>query len=124
MTDPKPTRGVPELSAEAKTDLRERMRAVRPSDPDATSGSLRQLRRIRALTQTQLAETIGAEQDRISRLERRADLRISTLRDYVAGLGGTLRLVAEFPDREPYTIELPERERPVRRPGRPKPTIK
>jgi len=45
-------------------------------------------------------------QENVSRLERRADLLLSTLSSYVAAMGGRLRLVAEFPNRRPVAIVL------------------
>ena len=68
--------------------------------------TLRDLRQARHLTQERLAELMGVEQESVSRLERRADLLLSTLGSYVAAMGGTLRLVAEFPDRAPVAIAL------------------
>jgi DNA-binding XRE family transcriptional regulator len=68
--------------------------------------TLRDLRRAQHLTQERLAELMGVEQENVSRLERRADLLLSTLSSYVAAMGGKLRLVAEFPDRHPVTIAL------------------
>jgi hypothetical protein len=53
-----------------------------------------------------MAALMGVEQENVSRLERRADLLLSTLSSYVAAMGGTLRLVAEFPDRRPVAIAL------------------
>jgi hypothetical protein len=44
-----------------------------------------------------VAALMGIEQENVSRLERRADLLLSTLSSYVAAMGGKLRLVAEFP---------------------------
>jgi hypothetical protein len=38
------------------------------------------------------------EQAAISKLERREDMYVSTLREYVKALGGELKLVASFPD--------------------------
>lgn len=55
-------------------------------------------------TQKQMAETLGVRQDSISRLENRSDMLLSTLRRYVEGMGGTLALVAQFPDRPPMVI--------------------
>lgn len=66
--------------------------------------SLRALRQALQLTQERLAEALGIGQDGVSRLERRSDLLISTLRDYVESMGGTLSLVAEFPDRKPVVL--------------------
>ena len=41
----------------------------------------------------------------ISRLEKRSDMLLSTLRHYVEGMGGRLELVAQFPDRPPMVID-------------------
>lgn len=66
--------------------------------------TLRDLRQARALTQKRMSELLGVEQENVSRLERRSDLLLSTLKSYVAAMGGSLRLVAEFPDRPPVTL--------------------
>ena len=66
--------------------------------------SLQELRRARKLTQVRMAKKLKVGQESISRLEKRTDLHISTLRHYVEAMGGSLSLVARFPDREP--IEL------------------
>ena len=68
--------------------------------------TLRDLRRAQHLTQVQLAEVLGIEQDNVSRLERRADMLLSTMSSYVKAMGGNLKLIAEFPDRSPVTIRL------------------
>jgi len=56
------------------------------------------LRKKKGLTQTELAERIGMSQSDLSKFERRADVRISTLRAYIAALGGNL--VIECRDRD------------------------
>ena len=68
--------------------------------------TLRDMRVAQNLTQTRMAELMGVEQENVSRLERRADLLLSTLGGYVAAMGGTLRRVAEFPGRRPVAITL------------------
>jgi transcriptional regulator with XRE-family HTH domain len=68
--------------------------------------TLRDLRQAEHLTQERMAELMGVEQENVSRLERRADLLLSTLSSYVAAMGGKLRLIAEFPNREPVAIAL------------------
>ena len=68
--------------------------------------TLRDLRQAQHLTQERMAELMGVEQENVSRLERRADLLLSTLSSYVAAMGGRLRLVAEFPNRHPVSIAL------------------
>lgn len=57
-----------------------------------------ELRRKRDLSQKVLADRLGVSQPTVSQLERAKDARISTLADYVEGLGGHLRIVAEFPE--------------------------
>lgn len=66
--------------------------------------TLRDLRRARDQTQARVAETLGINQENVSRLEQRSDLLISTLSGYVEAMGGKLNLVAEFPDRPPITL--------------------
>lgn len=66
--------------------------------------TLRDLRKARALTQARMAEELGITQDGVSRLEKRSDLLLSTLRKTVEAMGGRLSLVAEFPDRAPVVL--------------------
>jgi DNA-binding XRE family transcriptional regulator len=66
--------------------------------------TLRELRTARQLTQVRMAKTLGITQDSVSRLERRSDLLLSTLRKTVEAMGGHLSLVAEFPDRAPVVL--------------------
>ena len=49
-------------------------------------------------------EALGITQDSVSRLEQRSDLLLSTLRNYVEALGGSLSLIAEFPDHDPVVL--------------------
>jgi DNA-binding XRE family transcriptional regulator len=66
--------------------------------------TLRELRHARKLTQVRMAKTLGITQDSVSRLEKRSDLLLSTLRKTVQAMGGNLSLVAEFPDRAPVVL--------------------
>ena len=66
--------------------------------------TLRDLRKAHELTQTRMAEALHISQDGVSRIEKRGDFLLSTLRSYVEAMGGQLRLVAEFPNRKPVTI--------------------
>lgn len=75
---------------------------------EARAGNLATLKDLRqAVEQTQqdLAATLGVGQDTISRLEKRSDMLLSTLRRYVEAMGGKLELVAQFPDRPPMVID-------------------
>ncbi len=66
--------------------------------------TLRQLRQACRLTQQKVAKSLRIGQEGVSKIERRSDLLISTLRDYVQAMGGQLSLVVEFPDREPVVL--------------------
>ncbi len=67
--------------------------------------TLKDLRLAAEQTQDELAAALGVGQDTISRLERRSDMLLSTLRQYVEGMGGTLQLVAKFPNRPAVVID-------------------
>jgi DNA-binding XRE family transcriptional regulator len=66
--------------------------------------TLQELRRARKITQVHLAKALGISQDGVSRLEKRSDLLLSTMRKSVEAMGGNLSLVAEFPDRKPVLL--------------------
>jgi|TARA_R100000687_G_C6453277_1_gene166347 DNA-binding XRE family transcriptional regulator len=66
--------------------------------------SLRDLRKALNLTQDHVAETLNIGQDSVSRLEQRSDLLLSTLGNYVSAMGGSIELIARFPDRPPVTL--------------------
>lgn len=68
--------------------------------------TLRDLRTVQHLTQARLAELLGVEQDSVSRMERRTDMLLSTMTSFVEAMGGKLSLIAEFPNRRPYTVKL------------------
>jgi DNA-binding XRE family transcriptional regulator len=59
---------------------------------------LRELRQARELSQEELAEVLGLNQATISKLERRTDMYLSSLRRFVEAMGGELEITANFPD--------------------------
>ena len=59
---------------------------------------LEKLRSARELTQTDMAELLGVNQSAVSKIERRSDMYLSTLRNYVSAMGGTLQIQAVFPE--------------------------
>ena len=77
---------------------------VRAAELIAEEMTLRELRHARKLTQVRMAKTLGITQDSVSRLEKRSDLLLSTLRKTIRAMGGNLSLVAQFPDREPVVL--------------------
>jgi transcriptional regulator with XRE-family HTH domain len=66
--------------------------------------NLREMRRLRKVTQARLSKKLKIGQEGVSRIEKRTDLYLSTLRSYVEGLGGKLSLTVEFPDRAPVVL--------------------
>ena len=84
----------------------ERRRKIeeRAAELIAEEMTLRELRKARKLTQASVARELGISQDAISRLEQRSDLLLSTLRRTVEAMGGSLSLVARFPDRPPVEL--------------------
>lgn len=80
------------MSAESRARSQERANRYREEM------ALDELREARKLTQEALAEILNVKQSAISKLERRADMYVSTLRNVVKGMGGELKIEAVFPD--------------------------
>lgn len=77
---------------------------ARASQLMAEEMTLRQLRQARKYTQKKVAKSLHIGQEGVSRIEKRSDLLISTLRSYVKAMGGELSLLVEFPDRSPVVL--------------------
>ena len=60
--------------------------------------TLHQLREARQLTQVNLAQTLHINQGAVSMMEKRTDMYVSTLRNYIEAMGGELKITAEFPE--------------------------
>ena len=80
------------LSPEAQS------RAAAHAEAMLVEMQLQELRKARHVTQVEVARSMRVEQASVSKLERREDMYVSTLREYVKALGGELKLVASFPD--------------------------
>ena len=74
--------------------------------------SLADLRKALKLTQVEVAQRLAKGQEVVSRLEKRSDLLISTVRDYVHSLGGELELVARFGEGRAVRIQPGPRAAP------------
>lgn len=61
---------------------------------------LQELRQAHQMSQERMATILNTKQANISRIERRTDMYISTLRSYIEAMGGQLDIVARFPDGE------------------------
>jgi predicted transcriptional regulator len=79
-----------EMSAERRDRVEREVERIR-------SAPLYQLRKALSLTQEQLAQELGIGQAAVSRLERRPDMYLSTLRRFVEAMGGELEIRARFP---------------------------
>ena len=66
--------------------------------------TLQEVRKSAGLTQARVSETLNMPQSNISRLEKSSDMLISTLREYVEAIGGTLNLTVELPDQPPVVL--------------------
>lgn len=56
------------------------------------------IRSSRGMSQEMLAKALHIKQPNVAKLEKRADMRISTLRSAIEAMGGALDIVARFPD--------------------------
>lgn len=72
---------------------------ARAAELIAEEMTLRDLRKAMRTSQTKIAKLLGTNQAGVSKLERRADMLLSTLRAYVEAMGGRLVLVADLPGR-------------------------
>ena len=78
---------------------------------------LQELRQARAMSQQELAEVLGLNQATVSKLERRTDMYLSSLRRFVQAMGGELEISASFPDgkvRIQLLEDLEEAKKPVK----------
>ena len=62
--------------------------------------ALQELRRSLDLTQEEVARILNIKQASVSKLEKQEDMYISTLNQFIIALGGSLKLVATFADKE------------------------
>ena len=101
---PSSGRKVNEPMAKNIKDLQAKMSPASRARSEATAErliremALDELRAARALTQEHLSTILGVRQSAISKLERRADMYVSTLRHFIEAMGGQLEIRAVFPD--------------------------
>ncbi|MFT3882838.1 MAG: type II toxin-antitoxin system RelE/ParE family toxin [Gemmatales bacterium] len=77
---------------------------VRASELIAAETTLRELRKVHHRSQHALARKLRVNQAAVSKMERRTDMYVSTLRTYIEAMGGQLEIVATFPKTEPVRI--------------------
>lgn len=81
-----------QMSPEAQARASEKTQALIDAMP------LAELRQARELSQQQLAALLHVQQASVSKLERRTDMYISTLRGFVKAMGGELEITVRFPE--------------------------
>jgi DNA-binding Xre family transcriptional regulator len=88
----------PDLDTASRRVIHLLLAGARTTLPKAVR--LRELRSTRGLSQVELARRLRINQAAVSKLEKRSDLRIRTLRDVIEAMGGELVIRARFPDGE------------------------
>ncbi len=83
---------IAKMSPEDQKEIRARVQALLAEMP------LQELRQARQKSQEAIAKTLGGNQASVSKMERRADMYVSTLRSYIEAMGGKLEIIASFPD--------------------------
>jgi DNA-binding XRE family transcriptional regulator len=78
---------------------------ARAAELVAEEMSLQDLRKSMHRTQLDIAKALDVGQDAVSRYEKRTDMLLSTLQEYVRAMGGELDLMARFPNRRPVRIK-------------------
>lgn len=103
------TRNFRELSDPIKADPERRANLERhraETLAEIVAYNVSELRKLRAMTQHELAEALGVEQPGVSQIERMGDLQLSTVRAHVEALGGRVEVTAVFGDeRFPIAID-------------------
>jgi transcriptional regulator with XRE-family HTH domain len=91
------TRSFSELTKDFSPERRERIEQRK--EQLRQEMTLAELRKAFSLTQETLAKNLNVKQAEISKIENRADMLMSTLRNFVQAMGGDLEVRAVFPDR-------------------------
>jgi len=73
--------------------------AMEELEQEIIEGDLRAVREAAGLSQVEAAKLAEMSQGDVSRLENRADFRLSTLRRFVEALGGRLEIIAHVGDK-------------------------
>lgn len=95
-----------EIKARMKPETRARLEAEARQLSEELH--LSQLRKARGLTQEAMADLLGVSQAEVSKMERRSELYIGTLRKFIEALNGELVLAARFADGVEVPIRLAE----------------
>ncbi len=92
------TKSFSELSNQVKAEPRRRKRVDQYKHAMEDALALCELRKQRQMTQGDVAANMETSQANVSRIEHEDDLYLSTLRGYIAAMGGRLEINAVFPE--------------------------
>ncbi|MGO9127032.1 MAG: XRE family transcriptional regulator [Terriglobales bacterium] len=82
-----------------------------------TEMPLDELREAREMTQVHLARILKVNQAAVSKMERRTDMYVSTLQDFIRALGGELKIIVKFPEGAVEIDQFESRKRSTDRKG-------
>jgi DNA-binding XRE family transcriptional regulator len=91
----------PDEFVESEEGVVERIRALLRSKARTVPQRVRllqELREKRHISQVDVADKLGVRQPTVSKIERREDVNLGTLRRYIRALGGELHILARFKD--------------------------
>ena len=98
---------------EAKMPPESRARVAERVKATLENMALDELRAAREMTQEHLAEILKVNQAAVSKLERRADMYVSTLGRFIEAMGGKLEIRAVFPDGTVRITQFSETSKPA-----------
>jgi plasmid maintenance system antidote protein VapI len=86
-----------DLLVKRTTTAKTRQRAAARTQELLGDLLLSEIRELAGKSQSQVADALSIKQPSLSKLEKQADMQISTLRRVVNALGGELEVIARFP---------------------------
>jgi len=92
-----------DLMARLPKERQERIKA-RAAELQREVEGLKALRKLAERSQEQIAQSLGIKQPSVAKIERQADLYLSTLRRFIEAAGGTLELRVELPGTGAFTL--------------------
>src|SRR5882757_6670469 len=96
-------RNLNQIIAELPLERQERIDARYQELKQEVEG-LRELRQISGKAQLDIATALNIKQPSVSKIEKQADMYLSTLRSYVEAVGGELDLVVRLPGGQAFKL--------------------
>src|ERR1700730_15078631 len=97
-------RNLNQIIADLPADRQARIDARYREMKDEVEG-LRELRQVAGKAQADIATALNIKQPSVSKIEKQADMYLSTLRNYVHAIGGELELVVRLPSRQAIRLQ-------------------